>query len=627
MAGLEVVIGADIDDLKTGIAKAQTEIEKLTKQKSANIKVGIDTTDLQKQINESKNKLDTLKKSLASTGSAMQGFAPKVANGGNALMQFSRIAQDAPYGIIGIGNNITATVESFGHLKQATGSSGAALKAMASSLLGSGGILLAVSLVTTGLTYMSQNGITVGDVFKKLTGTFDANAAALNKLNGEAAKNASGGVSEMNAYVSVAGNLNLSMSDRLIAVRKLQDEYPAYFGNLSKENILNGNVAGAVREVTKALVAKAKAAAYTGKITELALEQVGLRDKETIAINNAKKAIKKFNDSETNRALLVKETNEIIAGTRTELSAQATSASLITLQYAQAKQELLEIQNEVRGNISAQDKWTKLINESTAAAIKLETVVTKGKKPAKTFSTPQVSSVKSSVSPNNNLIDLNTIKTLTGEVDKFGNKITELPNVIKTGMDKTKIALDTGFIDALETMQKFNDEANAIIVGSLTSTFTNLGTAIGDALASGKNVFGAIGNSLLASLGGFLSEMGALLIKYGVLAVAKGTLDVAMTVPVVGIAAGAAAIAVGVALSSAGGAMSSRAKQGTSGSSGGGLSTGGSYSSPASSSSYSSSGGGMGSGTVVFEISGTSLVGVLSNTLDKNKRLGGNLPI
>ena len=59
---------------------------------------------------------------------------------------------------------------------------------------------------------------------------------------------------------------------------------------------------------------------------------------------------------------------------------------------------------------------------------------------------------------------------------------------------------------------------------------------------------------------------------------------------------------------------------------GGGGSTGRDYTSPASSVS-TGGGGGFTNGSVVFEISGTSLIGVLSNSLDKNSRLGGTLGI
>jgi len=59
----------------------------------------------------------------------------------------------------------------------------------------------------------------------------------------------------------------------------------------------------------------------------------------------------------------------------------------------------------------------------------------------------------------------------------------------------------------------------------------------------------------------------------------------------------------------------------------GGGSTGRDYTSPASSVSTGGGGSGFTNGSVVFEISGTSLIGVLSNSLDKNSRLGGTLGI
>ena len=77
---------------------------------------------------------------------------------GNALMNLGRIAQDAPFGFIGITNNINPMLESFQRLKAETGSTGSALKALAGGLMGGAGLGLAVSVVTGLLTVLAQNG-------------------------------------------------------------------------------------------------------------------------------------------------------------------------------------------------------------------------------------------------------------------------------------------------------------------------------------------------------------------------------------------------------------------------------------------------------------------------------------
>ena len=148
MAGLEIQIGADSSDLQKKIKEAEFNLKELSKVKIEQIKLGLDTKEINGNIASVKKSLNDLKTASKDSGNAIAGMTPQVANGGNALMQFSRIAQDAPYGIIGIGNNLTATAEAFGYLKQQTGSTGGALKALAGSIMGTGGILLAVSLIT-----------------------------------------------------------------------------------------------------------------------------------------------------------------------------------------------------------------------------------------------------------------------------------------------------------------------------------------------------------------------------------------------------------------------------------------------------------------------------------------------
>jgi len=631
MAGLEVQIGADLKDFKNKIKEVERDIQELANEKAIQIKAGLDTKEITAQIKDAKRSLTELKTTLRDTGNSFQkDLAPKVADGSNALTQFGRIVQDAPYGPQGYGNNVTQFAETFGYLIKQTGSAKAAMAAFVGSLAGAGGVTLAISLVTSGLTYMSQKGITVGDVFKKITGDFDAARKAMQDLNIEAAKNAQAQISSVGAYVAAAKNINLSMSDRLIAVKKLQDEYPAYFGNLTKEEILNGNVAKTVRDVTAALIAKAKAAGLTDRIVKLAEEEEKIQSSINNSIAAQFKQYRLTKKEAFDAAVILNKQlrgeidleAELTAGRANGLS-KAEKTALAAYKYSQTLQGL---GGELRKNMQDQDKLTNSLERQTAAQIKLD--FTKEKAAKKTYETPQVSGI-GNVTPKNSLVDLNTIETFNGKVDEFKNKLKSLPGEITTSFKGIRPVVSSELLEMMKLLYDFNNELNSLVKGSLTSTFENLGTAIGTALAQGKSVFGAIGKTLIASLGAFLSDMGSLLIKYGTLAVAKGVIDKALTSgnPVVTVAAGVAAIAVGVALKAAGGAIASKANSsGASGGSGSSYSSGASYSSPASSGTSGGSSSFAG-GTVVFEISGSSLIGVLNNTLDGNKRLGGAMGI
>lgn len=622
MAGLEVQIGADKSDFDKKIKEVEYDVKQLAKEKQAQIKLGLDTREITAQIKDAKKSLMDLRNTAKDAGTSFsKDFAPKVATGGNALMQFSRIAQDAPFGIMGIGNNITATVEAFGHLKNSTGSTGSALKAMASSIMGSGGILLAVSLVTTGLTYMAQNGLTVGDVFNKLTGNFDAAKRSMQEMNIEAVKNSQAQISSVSAYVAAAKNINLSMNDRLLAVKKLQDEYPAYFGNLTKEEILNGNVATAVRGVTKALIAKAKAAALTDRIVALSEEEEKIQNKVNASIAEMFRLYKLSKKEAFESAVILNKqlrgeidlVGELNKGNANGLS-KTEKIALAAFQYSKTLQGLsVNLQN----NRTQQDKLTDSLEKSIAASIKLESVKPKGVKTGAVGVTPQVSGLGATVTPTG-------LAETSGKVLQIAKNVQGAEGMITTSMGNINVAFDTSGAYMLESLQRFNESAKEIIEGGIADTFAGLGSAIGGALASGGNVIQAAGSALLAGVGGLLTNLGTMAIQVGVgllgIKAALKTLN-----PAVAIGAGVALIALGSVFSSKASALGSSG--GSSGGSGGSVSTGASVSSPSSSTGSSSGGSSFQGGTVVFEISGQSLIGVLGNTLDKNRRLGGSLSL
>lgn len=180
---------------------------------------------------------------------------------------------------------------------------------------------------------------------------------------------------------------------------------------------------------------------------------------------------------------------------------------------------------------------------------------------------------------------------------------------------------DFGAAQMLLKLQQFNESANNIISNSLVSTFAGIGKAIGDALVNGGNLAQGLGKALLGGIGGMMIQLGTMAIGIGA-TIEK--IKLALTS-----LSGVGAIAAGVALVALGSAFKAGAAKigGSSGGSAGGGQTGSSnFSGSTGGGNFgASSGGGM--QNVVFEIQGTKLVGVLSNTLARNRNLGGSLSL
>ncbi len=166
------------------------------------------------------------KKSATEATTALKPLARGSDQANLALVNLGRVVQDAPFGFLGIANNLNPLVESFQRTGKAAGGFGGALKAMGKSLIGPGGIGLAISLVSSAL-------VLFGDKLFGKSKEAKALQEAIDQLAGSFAKEAV----QLTTIVGLIKNQNTSNGDRAKALQFVNQEYGKYLKNLGIEKV------------------------------------------------------------------------------------------------------------------------------------------------------------------------------------------------------------------------------------------------------------------------------------------------------------------------------------------------------------------------------------------------------
>lgn len=201
---------------------------------------------------------------------------------------FSAISNNLPM----LADEIARAKKSVDELKKAGQTFTPVWKQIASSIFSWQTLLVAGVTVFT--FYGKEITNWVASLFKGKT-TIDASAAALERFNSAMAQGSVSAQSELtklNLLYRAATDLSKPYEERAEAVKKLQDIYPAYFGNMAAEQVMVGNAVGAYENLRDAIIEVAEAKAAQELITE---------DAKSL------KLIEKTGDAYTNYSLALKE--------------------------------------------------------------------------------------------------------------------------------------------------------------------------------------------------------------------------------------------------------------------------------------------------------------------------------
>ena len=569
------------------------------------VQIGAEIKELQSKLNDAQNKLKQFSnkadKNLgnfsSSTNKATKGVSnlgKGTANAVPALNEFSRVIQDAPFGIQGVANNITQLTSNFGYLSKSAGGAKNALKLMLGTLAGPAGILLGVSVVTSLLVSFGDKLNSTKNKTKelkdeqdKLTQSLEDYTIQLSQTAQAQLKGSQSAQKELltlRALKSVAEDTNRSTDERRKAVKKLRDLYPDYLKNLTDEKVLSGGLSSVYNQLTTSILKRAKATAAMNAI---------IKNSETLLTLESKLA--------TEKAKLTQLEQEYDKAVKTSTASAVSGVNLTTQRTKLAVEKQIKAVNSLKGQIQS----LQLTNINLEQGIDITAGITNGvvlgdeTKEKVRKSVQEIGTVlQDSLFELQELTTNNSVGILSGTTLQFQRDAMTL---------KAQMLL-------------LSEEVRSIAENQLQNAFMGIGNAIGNAMSGANNLANGLGQVLLGAMGGLLTQLGQMAISVGVSLKAIKTALKSLN-PAVAIGAGIALIALGSAFSSKASSIGNNIGGGSGGTNAGSSSGSGGASFSASSS------GGFGNGTVVFEIAGTKLVGVLSNTLRRNRGLGGSLSL
>lgn len=442
---------------------------------------------------EAKGVSQTTSQVASAVGKMEQGLK-KIPNASNqasqSLINLSRVAQDAPYGFIGIANNINPLLESFQRLKGTTGSTGGALKALGKELGGTGGLGLAVGVASSLLVVFGDKLFGAGKAAEKAKSASDALKESINSVFSGVAKEAT----EVGSFVAILKSETETRERKLSAIKELQRIQPGVFANLK----LEGSAVIGLDQAYTAYLANLKNV-LSAKIIQAKLEQkiIELLKLQGVA------------SSQNERALLKGiEAYKKLAQGQKDLFGQPTYFDKTGKQVNTLEGDIKDLFNELQG-------FTKGIVTPELVKIKPKSVdfdFSVSKDNIKKLNVVTVKEITLSIQ-NVFLGGSNVQKTITEKVYDFINAgIAKNVKPLKLQLSEVFIANNNAIAKIRSQAESLAEAFNDAFQNAFTSGFESIGESIGAAL-SGKN----IGSGLLGVMSTLLSSLGKALIKYGII--------------------------------------------------------------------------------------------------------------
>lgn len=431
-----------------------------------------------KQYNELNNRLKDFDSQLGINTRRVGAYGNAVRGAGGISMEFNRIIQDAPFGMLGIGNNITQLTDNYKSYATSVRAAAAEQgKQVASSTILKGAlasIISPVNLLTLGIslavsgytayTMWAQKSAKATRESKKATQEYAETLEAVSRVQLQGIKNAQSDLTNLRLLYSAYQNANLPLKERKAAYDQIQQQYPEYFKNIKFEQTASEDTRKAYDQLTTSIIATSRARAAANLITKNSERQLENETKiAQIRIDQQKAALKLAKEE----ANLRKNGSVITSG---GTAAGTGDANARQTRVVQARNELLKLDRQILdlatdSQILAKDnlRLEKATTAEIAKGAKILEGGTGGGKPPKTKTIRNTAD--NIVNRSDNSADLIGLEGVDREVEQVRQKYAKMYDDLSANAKKSVAARKTYEQDFAKIQANEAREFNSLILG------------------------------------------------------------------------------------------------------------------------------------------------------------------
>ena len=367
----EVKLNGSVENLRAGIQKLTAQYNKLGREERNNAKIGGELSakirEMQTELNEANASLLNFRDNVGNYASAAKGFTPLASQVQQLAREFPSLTISAQQFFLAISNNLPMLADELTRARMANKALRAEGKAtipVFRQVISS--IFSWQTALVVGITLLTAYGKEIGTWVKGLFTAKEAITAAeyaqkqLNTAQLEGRNAAQAEVVNLQILYNATQNTALAYKDRLNAVKELQKQYPAYFGNMSQEKILAGELSETYEMLVRNIMAKAQAEAAQNQIV------TNLEKKNTIeqiqAYQNLTRVMADYNRLKAEGA-----DDKMLEG-------YAKAAYALRKEVdSELKKMNEDLYNEVRDNSNSYQEYINNLNAANSKLVKVAT--------------------------------------------------------------------------------------------------------------------------------------------------------------------------------------------------------------------------------------------------------------